>query len=122
MFGSTITDFQLVNLLVGVLLPIVVALVTKTTRNAPRIRATLLLVLSGVSGVLSQWLAAPGGFDFAQAILGAVTTFVIGVATLFGLWMPTGVNDKAKELGVTGDTNRDDNLIVDGSIDTRREE
>lgn len=95
MFGTTITNFQLVTLIVGVFLPILVALVTKTA-SSPRVKAVLLLVLSGVSAVLNSWLVAPQGFDWAQAIWGAVTTFIIGTATLFGLWKPTGVNDAAK--------------------------
>jgi hypothetical protein len=105
MFG-TVTTFQAVNLVVGVFLPILVALVTKY-QHQPQVRAVLLLVLSGVSGVLSQWLAAPGGFDLSQAVFGAVTTFVVGVATLFGLWMPTGVNDKAKNMGITAGAHED---------------
>lgn len=96
MYGSSITAFQAVNLIVGVLLPILVAVITKEI-TAPRIQALLLLVLSAVSGVLSSWLAAPSGFDWAQAIWAAVTTFIIAVATLFGLWKPTGVNDAAKK-------------------------
>lgn len=96
MYGSTITAFQLVTLIVGVLLPILVAVVTRAV-DSPRTRAILLLALSGITGVLNSWLVAPNGFDWAQAIWGGVTTFIIGVATLFGLWKPTGVNDAAKQ-------------------------
>lgn len=96
MFGTTISAFQLVTLIVGVLLPILVAVVTKY-EDSPRVKSLLLLVLSGVTGVLNSWLVAPNGFDWAQAIWGGVTTFIIGVATLFGLWKPTGVNEAAKK-------------------------
>jgi hypothetical protein len=95
MYGSTVTTFQLITLITGVLLPIIVALVTKWD-TAPGARAVLLLFLSGAAAVLNSWLATPNGFDWGQAIWGAVTTFIIGVATHFGLWRPTGVSDAAK--------------------------
>lgn len=98
MLGTTLHAVQIVNLIVGVLLPILVALVTKYEAN-PKVRATLLLVLSCITGVLNSWLAGPLGFDWAQAIWSAMTVFIIGVATLFGLWKPTGVNDSAKATG-----------------------
>lgn len=101
MYGSSITTFQLVTLIVGVLLPILVAAVTKYEAS-PKARSLLLLVLSAVTGVLNSWLSTPNGFDWQQAIWGAVTTFIIGVATLFGLWKPTGVNDAAKKSFVGG--------------------
>lgn len=95
MLGHSITGMQLVNLIVGVLLPILVALVTKYEHSA-KIKALLLLVLSAVAGVLNSWLRHTGTFDWTQAIWDAMTVFIIGVATLFGLWQPTGVNDVAK--------------------------
>lgn len=95
MYGSTITTFQLVTLIVGVLLPILVAVITKY-ESSPRVKSILLLVLSGVAAVLNSWLTTPNGFDWQQAVWGAVTTFVIGVASLFGLWKPTNVNEAAK--------------------------
>lgn len=100
MYGTTITVFQLVTLITGVFLPILVALVTKV-QTSPRVRSVLLLVLSGIAAVLNSWLSNPHGFDWAQAVWGAVTTFVIGVATLYGLWKPTGVSDAAKRTLVT---------------------
>ena len=96
--GTTITTAQVVTLIVGVLLPMVVALVTKY-ETSPAVRAILLLVLSGVSGVLNDWLVADGAFDWGQAILSALTTFIVGVATLYGLWKPTGVSDRLTAVG-----------------------
>lgn len=95
MYGSEITTYQLITLLSGVLLPIVVALVTRLNTSS-QARAILLLALSGISAVLNEWLSTSGGFDWQKAVWGAVTTFIIGVATLYGLWKPTGVSDAAK--------------------------
>lgn len=95
--GTTISSFQVVTLIVGVLLPIVVALVTKEI-TSPKVRSIILLVLSAIAGVLNSWLIAPNGFDWSQSLFDAATIFIIGVATLFGLWKPTGVNDASKRL------------------------
>lgn len=94
--APAITWTVVVNTIVGVVLPILVALVTKTV-HSDRTRALLLLVLSGVSGVLNEWLVSTGDFNWPKAVYDAVVIFVIGVATLLGLWKPTGVNEKAKQ-------------------------
>lgn len=85
---------QYLAALIGVVLPILVALVTKYTTR-PIVKSLLLLVLSTVTGFLTEMLN-DAAFNFEQALFGTVLTFVTGVATLFGLWMPTGVDAKAK--------------------------
>jgi hypothetical protein len=95
-WGTSITDFQLVTFIAGVLLPILVAIVTRAAAS-PKVRAITLLVFSLISGVLNSWLVAPSGFDWSQAIFNAITQFVIGIALLYGLWKPTGVSDAAKQ-------------------------
>lgn len=99
MYGDSMTQFQMWNLVAGVLLPILVALVTKANMSS-RLRSITLLALTLVSGVLNEWLSTSGGFDWQHAIWASVTTFIIGVATLYGLWKPTGVSDAAKASGV----------------------
>lgn len=96
--GPKITWTIVVNSVVGVLLPILVALVTKAV-HSDRTRALLLLVLSGVSGVLNEWLVSTGDFNWPKAVYDAGIIFAVGVATLLGLWKPTGVNDRAKAAG-----------------------
>jgi hypothetical protein len=94
-----ITWTMAVNGLVGIGLPILVALVTKSVHTA-KTRSLLLLALSGVSGVLNEWLVSTGAFNWPKAVYDAVLIFVVGVATLYGLWKPTGVSDGAKARGV----------------------
>jgi len=93
--APAITWTTVVNTVVAVVLPILVALVTKEV-HSDRTRAFLLLALSAVAGVLNEWLVSTGDFNWPKAIYDAVVIFVVGVAALLGLWKPSGVNDRAK--------------------------
>lgn len=86
---TSLSSVDLVNVIVGVLLPLLVGLVTKRVTDANK-KAVLLLFLNGVSAVLIEWLAVDGAFDWPRAALAAIVQFVIGVATHYGLWKPTG--------------------------------
>jgi len=94
-----LTWTTLVSLLVGVVAPILVALVNKSSKIKQK--AIELAGIAAVTGVLNEWLVASGSFDWGQALVNAVTTFVIAVASIYGLWEPTGVSDKARASGVT---------------------
>jgi len=89
-------NIQVVSLFVGVILPILVGLVTKKVTSSAW-KATLLALLSAVSGVLTEWISHwTGGFDLGAAVLTWLATFMIAVATHFGFWKPTGVTDAAQ--------------------------
>lgn len=94
-----LTWVNLVSLLVGVVAPILVALVNKG--HQVKAKAIELAAISGATGVLNEWLVASGSFDWGQALINAVITFIIAVAAIFGLWEPTGVSDKARAAGNT---------------------
>jgi predicted membrane-bound spermidine synthase len=82
---------QIISILVGGVLPLVTGLVTKATWSGG-VRAVVLLALSGVTGVLTDYLGALQGgtaFDWATALTAAFLTFLSGVGTYFGLWKPT---------------------------------
>lgn len=91
---STLNAVQVASLLIGVFIPILVGLVTKRTTNRS-VKSILLLALSAVSGFLTEFVNS-ANFVWQQALLTSVITFVIGVATYYGLWTPTGVTDKAQ--------------------------
>lgn len=92
--GATLNTVQVASLLIGVFLPILVALVTKDVTNSS-VKSILLLVLSGVSGFLTEFVNSPH-FYWQQALLTTIVTFITGVASLYGLWRPTGVSGKAQ--------------------------
>lgn len=91
---SNLDTVQVASLLVGVFIPILVALVTKRTTSST-VKSLLLLGLSAVSGFLTEYINS-ANFRWQQALMTTIVTFVIGVATHYGLWTPTGVRDKAQ--------------------------
>lgn len=100
----SITLAQLISLLVGTLLPILVAVVTDRAASGAA-KAVALLGLAAVSSFLSEWLVALNSaetFDFAQAAFGVLTTFIVAVAVHFGFWKPVGASGSDGALAKIG--------------------
>jgi len=98
---SVITVVQLFVL--PVLLPILVGLVTTRVTDSGK-KATLLLALSVVSALITEWVNAAVlevTYNLGQGLLLAFITFVTGVALHYGLLKPTGISDAAARHGVT---------------------
>jgi hypothetical protein len=85
----TIDEYWL-NLLISMILPIVVALVTKRFANG-QVKAVVLLALSVITGWLTSLQATGGTFELKSAITSTVVSFVAAVAVHFGLLAPAGV-------------------------------
>lgn len=86
----------LVFVVVGLLLPLVVDLVTKRLASGA-LKSTVLLALSLVTGLLTEYLSALNSmqpFDWATALYGAATAFVLGVVSFFGLTSSLGISGK----------------------------
>lgn len=99
--ASTFGTAGILSMLVGTLLPLIVGAVTRLTLNAGA-KALLLLALSAITAVLSQWLTALNNaqaFHWQAAVLSAFTTFAVGVGTHYQLWKPSGI---AYKVGVNG--------------------
>jgi hypothetical protein len=90
---------QLWSLLVGVVLPIAVALATKVTTSAST-KAVALALLSAISGFLTEMLDSGDSFQWSTALITWAATFIVAVAVHFGLWKPTGVSGGAQKVGV----------------------
>ena len=99
-FQSTVG--LLVWLLATVLMPVVVGLVTKATTSSAW-QSLALLGLSLVNGLLGEALSAGDGFAWGKAIMQTVISFVIAVATHYGVWKPTGVTAAALAVGTKRD-------------------
>ena len=97
------TEIYLLNLGVSVVLPMVVALVTKA--DAPSaVKAYTLLFLSAVNGFLLEVITAGGfaNFDWQTAVVGTVVSFIISVGVHNGLLKPaelTGTNGIISQYG-----------------------
>lgn len=93
---------QIISILVGGVLPLVTGYVTKSTW-ASGTRATVLLVLSGTTAVLTDFLGSLNGgvpFDWATALTAAVLTFLAGVGMHVGFWAPVKAAAWVKAHGV----------------------
>lgn len=91
---------QTLNVVVGVFLPILVGLVTKTTTSAA-VKAWLLAVLNVAGAFITTYINDPNTFDLFGAALTAVVSFVTSVAVYYGLWRPTGIAPAANR-AITG--------------------
>jgi hypothetical protein len=86
----TVSIAQLITTVIGVLLPILVAVITDRAASGAA-KAVTLLALAALSSFLTEWLVAlnsAASFDWSQAAFGVLTTFIVAVATHFGLWKP----------------------------------
>ncbi len=99
--GTTLAAVQVLSLLVGTILPILVGIVT-TRATHPGTKAVILALLSAVSGLLTEYLANTGDFNWAAAGLTWLSTFLVAVAMHFGVWKPVGVSAAIADVGVTG--------------------
>lgn len=87
-----IDDYWL-TLLLSVILPMVVALITKSSASGT-VKSVTLLALAAITGTLTAYQQAGGGpLDVKMAIINTVVSFVIAVGIHFGL---------LKEINVTG--------------------
>jgi len=100
--ASSISTVQVVSILIGTFIPILVALVTKSTAT-PRVKALVNLALSAASGFGAEFINS-ANFVWQQALLTTVVTFAVSVATYYGLWKPTNVAGSGSAAGraITG--------------------
>lgn len=96
-------------LLFGAVMPVVVGLVTKANAS-PNLKATVLLVLNAINGVLVEFFAAPDGFDWRTAVVNALAALVTSVATYYGFLKHNGnlgLNKATATVGLGGQTDHD---------------
>lgn len=108
----------------GFLVPLAVGVLTKL-HASKGLKAVLNLVLSAIAGGLAVALTSNGDVQLSTWLAGIAQTFVVSIASYYGLWKPTGVAPAVQQgtatLGIGSSTpppaqNRDD--ILPGA-DTR---
>jgi uncharacterized membrane protein len=103
MLTSYIPDLpSILQLVIATLLPLLVGLVTKMS-DSSAYKAILLLVLAAVSSVLNIWLTAIHNntdVNWKNVLINVALTFVVAVATHFGLWKPSGASAQMQRSGV----------------------
>lgn len=102
---------SLLSLLVGGVLPLLVATVTKASWPEP-LKALLLAVFSALTGVGSA-LLNPTGADYFTIIANGALAFVSAAAVAAGTWRPTGALGKLESVFV-----RDGAPLLEGGLPT----
>ncbi|MCZ0981871.1 hypothetical protein O1L60_31165 [Streptomyces diastatochromogenes] len=83
---------SLVNLLIGAVLPLLVAFVSKETW-AGWVKGALLAALSAVGGLGAEYVSDPSAFNLTVAGWSAAAAFVLGVAAHFGVYKGTTLQE-----------------------------
>lgn len=101
MITFTIDPWQVVQLIVAVVLPVLVGLVTTRT-TSPGLKAVLLATLAVLSSLGTEALAANEAgevYDLGQGLIFGLGTFIVAVAMHYGLWKPTGTSSAVQGVG-----------------------
>lgn len=83
---------SLVNLLVGAVLPLLVAFVSKETW-AGWVKGTILAALSAAGGLGTEYISDPSAFNLNVAGWSAASAFVFGVAAHYGVYKGTTLQE-----------------------------
>lgn len=100
----TLDIWQVVQLCVAVVLPLLVGLVTKLSTNGG-VRAVLLAIIALATSLGTEALAANNAgqvYDLGQGLIFGLGSFLVSVGMYFGLWKPTGAAVAAQTVGSTG--------------------
>jgi predicted membrane channel-forming protein YqfA (hemolysin III family) len=93
----------IIALLVGTVLPLITALLVKSDWNRDA-KGVALLALSGLTAVLAQWgqaLTSDVPFDWRAVVLSAIGTFLVALATHYGIWKDSPTQEKLLAKGNT---------------------
>ena len=97
-------EIQYLSALIGVIIPLLVGLLTKLEAS-PGVKAIANALLSAITGVVTQIIETGGTFIPSEAIVAVLLTWVVSVATYYGLWKPTHASEvvqlKTAKFGVS---------------------
>lgn len=102
---EVILDAQTISFLCGVLIPLLVGVLTKVNASSG-LKAVVNALLSALAGALAAFTQTglTGDVDWKTLILSMLSTWIVSVATYYGIWKPTGVagtvNVKTGRFGV----------------------
>lgn len=92
-----------ISALLGLLLPLIVALLTKYN-VAPGVRIWINMLLSAAAGVVGTLVASDGGFAWVTFILATISAFLTSALAYVSVYKPTGaaagLANKTKGFGV----------------------
>lgn len=94
--SALIVDISTITILVGTLIPVLVALVTKKVANSG-LKGALNATLSVATGVLNVLVANGGMADVTAMVNAALLAFTASIVTYYGLLKPTGITGKVQD-------------------------
>ena len=106
MIAFDVPLIPVLQLVLGVILPVLVGLVTTRTTK-PGAKAVLLAALSVTTSLLTELIAALQAgtvYNLGLALVLGIGTFIVAVATHYGLLKPTGLSTVAQASFRTDDT------------------
>ncbi len=96
-------DVKALSFVLGTIIPVLVALLTKAGAH-PGIKAVLNALLAAIAGVVSLAIASNGEIVVSAALSSIATVWFSSVATYYGLLKPTGtagaVAESTKSFGL----------------------
>jgi len=101
MLTFTFSWLALLVLLVSVLLPVITGFVTTRFTSGSK-KAVVLALLSAITGFGTEVMNAvqnASTYDVFTGLVSAITVFIVAVAMYFGLWKPTGIAERAQDVG-----------------------
>ena len=88
------SDLTLFAILSGVVIPLLVGLITKLQASSG-IKAILNFGLSAITAAVA--LESEANFNWKTFAVNFALTWVVSIATYYGLWKPTGVSGTVQE-------------------------
>ncbi len=88
---TTALDIQMLSIIGGAIIPILVGIVTKMSASSG-LKAVVNFLLSAVAGAVAVAIEHEGAVNVEEWVVGIGMTWVISVATHYGLWKPTGAS------------------------------
>lgn len=86
-------DVVALNFVAGTVVPLLTALVTTRLAN-PGLKAVVTLLLSALAGGLVVALEANGTVELETWVVSIGTTWLMSIASYYGLWKPTATAPK----------------------------
>lgn len=91
--------YQVLNIVVSLVLPLLVGLLTKQSWNG-NLKAVLLLAVAALSAGIGQLIAAGSLTDWKLILGQTAINWLVAVAMHFHVWRPTGVAAEVAQIGV----------------------
>lgn len=90
MYNFDLSTLGLLTLLAQVILPVIVAVVTRAHASAA-VKSVTLLALTAVAQFVALWVDNFNDFNWKNVAFNVLVGFLVSVVMHFGLWKPVGV-------------------------------